>query len=372
MLHEFLRANRSELIGRCRMKVASRRAPRATSAELEHGIPVFLDQLANMLERGGHGPDGGMPQPGVHGSPAEAQIAQGARSHGCELLGDGFTIDQVVHDYGDLCQSITELAEEKSSPITVTEFGILNIRLDNAIATAVTEYARRHEAAKVNEGLLAAQERLGVLAHEVRNLLNISILALTAIKKGGVGFGGATAAALDRSLLGMSALIDRTLLGVRLESASVPAGERIEMGQFFSEVRVAAALEASQRGCELTVEPVPPGLQVHADRHMLASAVSNLLQNAFKFTHPGTRVLLRALSSKDRVVLEVEDECGGLPHGFAERIFQPFAQAGEDRSGLGLGLSLSRRGIQAYGGALAVRNLPGQGCVFTIDLPRMA
>ena len=103
---------------------------------------------------------------------------------------------------------------------------------------------------------------------------------------------------------------------------------------------------------------------------MLASAVANLLQHAFKFTHPGTHVLLRALSSKDRVLLEVEDECGGLPPGIAERIFKPFSQAGEDRSGVGLGLSLSRRGIEAYGGTLHVRDLPGRGCVFTIDLPR--
>src|SRR6185436_4476428 len=133
MLHEFLRANRRELIDRCRRKVATRRAPRATSAELEHGIPVFLDQLANMLERGGHGPVAGAPTPVATGSAAELQIAQFAGIHGSELLGDGFTIDQVVHDYGDLCQSITQLAEEKSSPITVLEFGILNIRLDNAI-----------------------------------------------------------------------------------------------------------------------------------------------------------------------------------------------------------------------------------------------
>jgi len=322
-----------------------------------------------MLQSGSSGPRDGAASGSAVDSRAESQIACDARSHGAELLGHGFTIDQVVHDYGDLCQSITQLAGEKNAPITVNEFGILNSRLDNAIAAAVTEYAIGRDAATVKEGALATNERLGVLAHEMRNLLNTAILALTAIKKGGVGLGGATAAALDRSLIGMRTLIDRTLAGVRLESALVPSGETIEMGQFISDLRVAAALEASQKGCELTVEPVPPGLRVFADRHILASAASNLLQNAFKFTRPHTHVVLRAFSSAGRVSIEVEDECGGLPRGMQEQVFKPFQQGDADRSGVGLGLGLSRQGIEAYGGMLHVRNVPGHGCVFTIDLP---
>jgi signal transduction histidine kinase len=115
---------------------------------------------------------------------------------------------------------------------------------------------------------------------------------------------------------------------------------------------------------------VEPGLRVEADRHILASALSNLLQNAFKFTRPDTRVALSARSSTNRVLLEVEDECGGLAPGVRERLFRPFSQGAADRSGVGLGLSLSRRGIEAYGGTLFARDVPGRGCVFTIDLPR--
>jgi signal transduction histidine kinase len=79
---------------------------------------------------------------------------------------------------------------------------------------------------------------------------------------------------------------------------------------------------------------------------------------------------LKAHAIADRVVIEIEDECGGLPPGKAEELFQPFMQRAADRSGLGLGLSISNRGVEANGGRLHVRDLPGKGCIFTIDLPR--
>jgi hypothetical protein len=68
-------------------------------------------------------------------------------------------------------------------------------------------------------------------------------------------------------------------------------------------------------------------------------------------------------------LIEVADQCGGLPSGDLDELFSPFAQRGRDRTGLGLGLSISRRGVEANDGKLSVRNRPGKGCVFTIDLP---
>ena len=99
--------------------------------------------------------------------------------------------------------------------------------------------------------------------------------------------------------------------------------------------------------------------------------VSNLLDNAFKFTHPHGNVSLTARASADRVFFEVEDECGGLPPGKAEDLFLPFEQRGVDRSGVGLGLGICLKAAKASGGEIHVRNLPGKGCVFTLDLPRM-
>src|SRR5687767_4586441 len=125
MLHEFLTANRADLIDRCRLKVVQRRAPKATDAELDHGIPHFLDQLVKTLrvEQTPHpmrslevsGPSGG------EGS-ALSEIGTTAARHGRELLQHGFTVDQVVHDYGDLCQAITDLDFDQDAPIEVDEF----------------------------------------------------------------------------------------------------------------------------------------------------------------------------------------------------------------------------------------------------------
>ena len=65
----------------------------------------------------------------------------------------------------------------------------------------------------------------------------------------------------------------------------------------------------------------------------------------------------------------MEDECGGLPPGRAEELVRPFAQRGPDRTGLGLGLTIASESVVANGGEIRVRNLPGRGCIFTIDLP---
>ncbi len=95
----------------------------------------------------------------------------------------------------------------------------------------------------------------------------------------------------------------------------------------------------------------------------------NLLNNAFKFTRSGGHVVLRALSFDDRLRIEVEDECGGLPDG-QDDLFRPFSERrGSDRSGLGLGLSIARKAVQAHGGSIHHRNVPGHGCVFVVDLP---
>lgn len=77
-------------------------------------------------------------------------------------------------------------------------------------------------------------------------------------------------------------------------------------------------------------------------------------------------------ATADRILIEVEDRCGGLPEGEAQRMFRPFTQGGNDRSGLGLGLSICRRSVEANNGILSVRDMPGSGCVFTIDLPRQS
>ena len=214
-------------------------------------------------------------------------------------------------------------------------------------------------------------ERLGSLAHELRNLLNTAMLAFQVIKSGQVALTGATGAVLDRSLIGLRNVIDRSLADVRLTAGLPVRREPIAIDEFLEDMRVAAAMDAGRRELLFTIS-VEKELMVEADRQMLSSAVANLLQNAFKFTRPNSRVSLTARAAAEHVVIEVQDECGGLPPGSTEELFRPFEQRSGDHTGLGLGLSISRRGVEANGGTLQVRDLPGTGCVFTIDLPRSA
>lgn len=365
MLHEFLSENREELAKRCRAKVAQRSSPEITPQASQHGVPVLIGQLISTLlsERGAEHPQDAI-------SPGD--IGNRAGMHGGELLRHGFSVDQVIHDYGDLCQAVTELANERKVPITVDEFHTFNRCLDNAMAEAVTEFGRQRDQAVSIASTQTMNERLGCLAHELRNLVSSATLAFQAMEGGSVGLTGATGAVLGRSLMGLSDLIDRSLADVRLTAGTQVQRQAISIRDLIDDVRTTSALEAKTRGLMLTIGPVDDALVVDADRQMLAAAIANLLQNAFKFTRPSGHVMLRVHAREMRVLIEVEDECGGLPEGKAEDLFQPFHQRSGDRTGLGLGLSISRRGVEANGGTLHVRNLPGAGCIFTIDLPYLA
>ena len=181
---------------------------------------------------------------------------------------------------------------------------------------------------------------------------------------------GATGALLDRTLIGVRDLVNLTLGEVRLNAGLPERRERIAVADFIGDIRVATAIEAAARGLEFTVAPIDEGLAIDGDRRILAAAMTNLLQNAVKFTRPRGRVTLGARAAADRVLISVEDECGGLPLGKIEELFSPFQQRGTNRTGLGLGLAFSRWGAHANSGQLHARNLPGKGCVFTVDLPR--
>ena len=356
MLEAFVLANREAIIARAGGRVATRSFPKPAEVELRNGIPVFLDQLGAALRLA------------QSSDVVDHQaIRETAARHGIDLLRMGLTVAQVVRDYGDVCQAITELAIEQLAPISAEDFRTLNLCLDDAIAEAVTEYGRQREGAIEARGT----ERLGNLAHELRNMLNTAAMSYEMIRVGKVAPGGSTGAILGRSLMGLRDLIDRSLADVRLD-AGIERSERISVAQFVEEVEIGALIQAQARGVHLTVGSVDRAVTIEGDRPILAAALANLLQNAFKFTPHAGKVSFTIRATADRVLFEIEDECGGLPPGTPEGLFCAFEQRGEDRSGLGLGLSISAKAAKANGGELRVRDLPGKGCVFTLDLPRSA
>jgi hypothetical protein len=179
-LSDFIRENRDELIGRCRAKVAKRSGPPPTDAEINHGVPLFLAQLCEELS---------------HGPSKTRAITKGAMEQGHDLLLQKFTISQVVHGYGDVCQSVTDLAVELAASISTDDFRTLNRCLDDAIAGAVTQFAHEQDVTRQGE------------SHKLQNLAETALTAFEVLQTGNVGVAGSTGAVLHRSLMSIRAAL---------------------------------------------------------------------------------------------------------------------------------------------------------------------
>ena len=198
--------------------------------------------------------------------------------------------------------------------------------------------------------------------------LNTAVLAFESIRRGQVPIGGSTGAMLARSLDQMRELIDRSLVVVRLEAGQYQPA-RFALAALVEDAEVAATLFAQERAVIVTVQAVDPALILEADRLSLVSVISNLLHNAIKFTPAGGGVAVKTRVVSGRVLVSVEDACGGLPPGALAELFLSFSQRAPDRSGVGLGLSIALRAARACGGDLLVSDRPGHGCIFSLDLP---
>ena len=174
MLHDFLKNHRPALIARCRQSAAKRASPDDGDLDPQFGVPLFLDQLIETLEDE-HACAFGEAEKvsGQVGGPSRtSQIGSAGLAHGREMSRQGLSVEQVVHEYGDLCQAITGLALELDAPIETVEFKTLNRCLDNVIADAVTEFAHQRALIGADREAQALNQRIGFLAHELRNHLN--------------------------------------------------------------------------------------------------------------------------------------------------------------------------------------------------------
>ena len=203
-LQQFVRENRLELIRRTRAKVASRPSPQPSEAEMEDGVPLFLSELATELceeeerRRSGGGAGVGA-EPAEASPPSNPNIARSATLHGLSLRRLGFTIEQVVHHYGDVCQAVTELAHEQGAMVTIAEFQTLNGCLDNAIAAAVTSWDEGRD-----QSLAEGEARRDVFRRELLNLVDTATVSLDALR---AESDGAAAAVLDDCLAAMHSFL---------------------------------------------------------------------------------------------------------------------------------------------------------------------
>jgi hypothetical protein len=216
MLHEFLTSNRDELIRRCKQREAKRAQPNHLGAATDRGVPLFMQQLVETLrfEQMGQAKNFGRSEP----TPAPTYIGRAAAVHGAEMLRLGYSIDQVVHGYGDVCQSVTEMAIEQKFGIAAEEFRTLNRCLDDAIADAVTAFGSEPGTASgVHANVL--QDRLDSISEEQQRLIDTAMHAFSAVRTGSIGLSGATGTVLMHTLLELRDLA-KNLATIRIPGSS--------------------------------------------------------------------------------------------------------------------------------------------------------
>ncbi len=356
-LSELLNQQRSEFLDLCLEKLRASVGVSNPSSLLEIGLPALFDDVAAVI--------GGTSE-NLRAQPLKAETRRSSRLSAQEAYTRGYTVAQLIGSYGAICQGITLHAARINATVTTHEFSRLNLWLDGAIAQAVTEYQQLIGARAVK----SEAERLGTLVHDLRNALAGAILAHDLIKMGEVGAAGATSQVLTEAHLRMKDLIDRSVAQVRLGDVQLFDQTEISVLGLLSDVESALIPEAFARSVQVIVH-TEPSLRIFADRHLITAAISNMAQNAVKFTKIDSRVWIRAFAEGDAVVIEVEDECGGIPEGTITTLFEPYVQVGKDRSGLGLGLGIARKAAELNGGTIRVESEPGHGCIFSLRLPNL-
>jgi signal transduction histidine kinase len=327
-------------------------SPTWTEIDLEDGFGALIDEIARALQR-----DAGLPA----SSPLPGTSKTASR-HGGQRQSRGYSIPKLALDIGSISDSVGQLAAEERLSFGAREYQVFNQCIDTAIASALEQFWSQSREQQEN----GEAERLGFLAHELRNALASARAAFVILRRGQVGVNSRTGDVLERGLTRLENLVGQALVAVHLHAPVELDAKRIPVAKMLREV-VDAVVPG--RGIVVRVDSSEM-LVVTADEKLLVSAIGNLFDNALKFTKSGGTVVLRGREDGGTVVIEVEDECGGLPPGRPDELFVPFVQRGSDRRGLGLGLAIATKAAKAHSGGLSVENLPGKGCIFALSVER--
>jgi signal transduction histidine kinase len=318
--------------------------------ELVDHLPAFLDQVVAALQRRESADDG----------------LEAAEDHGVHRLALGFSLDQVVREYGAMRTAIFAVAGDAGVEVGTRDYEVIFDCVINGIAGAVSEYSRQRDAEMQRQ----ATEHVAFIAHELRNPLSSATLAVAALQANQkLDPTERAVKILDRGLQLMQDLVDHSLRMARVGSGVDLNAEPIQLRTLLEDTQSAVALNAEVKGILLEIS-LEGEHEIQVDARLVRSALSNLVRNAIKFTHPCGTVVVRGKVSGGRATIEIEDECGGLPAGDVEKVFSPFVQLGAGgNNGFGLGLAIARQAVDAHGGTLRVQNLPAKGCIFVLDLP---
>lgn len=348
-LHDFMVIHREEILSACHARL---RDENPDCPDLEQDLTTFFDEIVNVLRR-----DDGVDE---HGTPPATSSAAAARL-GERQQRAGLHPARVPLIFGAISQAIGQIGEHHELSIGADEYRLFNSCIDTGVATSIENYWNGEKAKRDQQ----ITERFGYLAHEIRVAVGNAAMAFKLLRGGDLKLNGRTAEVLANNLVRLETLVARTLGSVQLD-VGVPLEQRpIRVANVLRRLQASAIPE---RAVSIALE-VDDTLHVLADEMLLTSAVSNLLHNAIKFTRSGGRIYLSCRAEPEGVVIEVEDECGGLPSGDPDELLQPFVRRGDHPQNCGLGLAITLRATQAMGGALAVQDRPGHGCVFRLTFP---
>jgi signal transduction histidine kinase len=355
-LFEVLAARRSDVMLLWTTQVRNTLAPEDTSAiELTNHIPRFLDEIVAALTL-----DAGLPS----GSPTAPVETNTAAGHGAQRLRLGFSLDAIIREYGLLRDAIVEVARHSLVELTFRELQIVFDCIIGGIAHAVSEYTRRRDA----EFTRQANEHFAFVAHELRNPLSAATMAFQLLKAQGHFPTGRPTSALERGLRRTSELIDQTLQTARATAGIDLRREATTLSALIDDAVLGALPEAESKAITIRVA-IAQDATMSLDVRLVRSALVNLVLNGVKYTHKQSTIELRAGITEGKVLIEVEDCCGGIAPETIEKAFAPFMRFDKSQKGFGLGLAIARQAAEAHGGTIYVKNLPGKGCVFLLELP---
>jgi len=235
------------------------------------------------------------------------------------------------------------------------------------------------ERARSDDALAHRDDFMGMVSHDLRNLLNNIVLNASAVADvvGDTGTDDARFTITAMSKITASVGRMNRLIGDLVDIASIDAGKLAIRGDVHDIVAVVneavdvLARVAAHKGVALNVRVPSTPLSAWCDEGRLLQVLNNLINNALKFTPPGGTVTVEALGDDEAVIVTVTDTGIGIPAPQLETVFERFAQvANHDKRGLGLGLYISRCIVDAHAGRIHATSVLGAGSTFHVRFPR--
>ena len=354
-LSGLLAERRAEILKRWTRRIAREHEDKELSrGELWDHLPLLFDEMLQALSAEG----------AFSATAPESDGRAASAAHGAQRLRVGFDLGEVVREYEILTECILDEVEAVGGTVSMRAFRRLQALLNAGRRHAVSEYIDRRDMEMSREH----SQHIAFIAHELRNPLTTAFMATTALQRNEQSGDRWALDMLVRNLTALRELINQVLIADRLAGSVPITRESLDLRALLDQVITDSRLAAERRQIEFKME-VPDTLPFSGDQRLLRSAIGNLVANAVKFTHEGERITVRAACRDGGITIEVEDRCGGLPGDNVTELFEPFVQRGENRTGFGLGLAIVKQAAEAHGGKVHVRNLPGQGCVFSLELP---